>query len=87
MGWKPSCQCDAGDPVPSLILDPFAGSGTTLAVAVKLKRRALGIELNPEYAKLAEKRLAGPLGIGGLYAPDGPVTVGLFDHLEAEAPA
>jgi DNA modification methylase len=36
-----------------LVLDPFAGSGTSLAMAVKLGRRCLGIELNPEYAELA----------------------------------
>jgi site-specific DNA-methyltransferase (cytosine-N4-specific) len=41
-----------------LVLDPFAGSGTTLAVATRLGRTALGIELNPEYADLAVKRLA-----------------------------
>ena len=34
-----------------LVLDPFAGSGTTLAVAKKLGRRFLGFELSPQYAK------------------------------------
>ena len=41
------------------VLDPFAGSGTTLAVALALGRNAIGIELNPEYVKLAQRRLAG----------------------------
>ncbi|MBN2477286.1 MAG: site-specific DNA-methyltransferase [Pirellulales bacterium] len=41
-----------------LVLDPFAGSGTTLAVAKKLKRRFLGFELSAEYAQQARKRLA-----------------------------
>ncbi len=41
-----------------LILDPFAGSGTTLAVARKLKRHYLGFELSPEYAARVEERLA-----------------------------
>jgi DNA modification methylase len=45
-------------PVPATVLDPFAGSGTTLAVAAKLGRSAIGIELNPEYIELAEKRIA-----------------------------
>jgi site-specific DNA-methyltransferase (adenine-specific) len=41
-----------------LILDPFAGSGTTLAVAKSMDRRAIGIELNPQYAGIAEERVA-----------------------------
>ncbi|MBX6316058.1 MAG: site-specific DNA-methyltransferase [Isosphaeraceae bacterium] len=40
-----------------LVLDPFAGSGTTLAVAKKLGRRYLGFELSAEYAANAQKRL------------------------------
>jgi site-specific DNA-methyltransferase (adenine-specific) len=41
-----------------LVLDPFAGSGTTLAAARRLGRRYLGIELSPEYAERARQRLA-----------------------------
>lgn len=41
-----------------LVLDPFAGSGTTLAVAKKLDRHYLGFELSPRYARLAKARLA-----------------------------
>jgi site-specific DNA-methyltransferase (adenine-specific) len=41
-----------------LVLDPFAGSGTTLAVAKRLGRRYLGIELSPEYAERVRERLA-----------------------------
>jgi site-specific DNA-methyltransferase (adenine-specific) len=41
-----------------LVLDPFAGSGTTLAVAKKLDRRYLGFELSPDYVKRIEDRLA-----------------------------
>jgi len=40
-----------------LILDPFAGSGTTLVAAKQLGRKYLGIELNPDYVKIAEDRL------------------------------
>lgn len=43
-------------PEGSLILDPFAGSGTTLAAAVLEGRRALGIELSADYAKIATNR-------------------------------
>jgi|SRR5271157_982805 len=35
-----------------LVLDPFAGSGTTIYTAERLGRRAVGIEINPEYCKL-----------------------------------
>ena len=40
-----------------LVLDPFAGSGTTLVVAKKLGRRWLGFELSPEYASNARQRV------------------------------
>ena len=40
-----------------LVLDPFIGSGTTGIVALNLERRFVGIELNPDYIRLAEKRL------------------------------
>ena len=39
------------------LLDPFFGSGTTGAVAKQLARHYIGIELNPEYCKLAQKRI------------------------------
>lgn len=48
----------AGSRVGDVVCDPFAGSGTTLAVAKKHGREYLGIELNPEYIKLAEDRIA-----------------------------
>jgi DNA modification methylase len=41
-----------------LILDPFAGSGTTGVAAIRLGRRFLGWEMNPEYVEVARKRLA-----------------------------
>jgi site-specific DNA-methyltransferase (adenine-specific) len=43
------------------VLDPFAGSGTTLAVAKRLGREASGIELNPEYAEIATGRVEATL--------------------------
>lgn len=57
LGWRPSCACDAGDPLPCVVLDPFTGSGTTGAVAVELGRRFVGIELSAEYADLATRRI------------------------------
>lgn len=50
---------DSGD----LVLDPFAGSGTTLRVCQQLDRRAIGIEINPDYVTMTKDRLkAGFLG-------------------------
>lgn len=47
----------AGTPPKGIVLDPFMGAGTTALVAKKLGRQYIGIELNPEYIKMAEKRL------------------------------
>lgn len=47
---------DEGD----LIVDPFCGSGTTLRVCQQTNRKAIGIELNPDYVTMAEARLAMP---------------------------
>ena len=47
----------AGCPEGGTVLDPFAGSGTTLAVAAELGRNAIGCELNPDYIALAEGRI------------------------------
>ena len=55
-GWQPTCECDA-DTVPATVLDPFAGSGTTAAVAQRLGRKSIGTDLSEEYLKLASKRL------------------------------
>ncbi|MEL7087984.1 MAG: site-specific DNA-methyltransferase, partial [Planctomycetota bacterium] len=47
------CSSNEGD----LVFDPFAGSGTTLAVANRLQREWLGCELSPEYRKKALQRI------------------------------
>ena len=53
--WQPNCKCNAGDPVPCLVADPFFGSGRTGVVANRLGRRFLGIELNPDYCDMARE--------------------------------
>lgn len=47
----------AGSREGDTVLDPFNGAGTTGLVAIKNKRNYIGIELNPDYVKLTEKRL------------------------------
>lgn len=47
----------AGAPTKHTVLDPFMGSGTTGYVARSMERDFIGIELNPDYLKLAEERI------------------------------
>jgi DNA modification methylase len=58
--WEPGCACDAR-PLPAVVLDPFAGAGTTLAVAASLGRESVGIELNPDYVELIRQRCSAKL--------------------------
>ena len=43
--------------IDDIVLDPFLGSGTTAVACKELGRRFIGIEINPEYCKIAERRL------------------------------
>jgi len=52
----PETCIKAGTKKGDVVLDPFAGSGTVCAVASRLGRNSIGIELNEEYLKLARKR-------------------------------
>lgn len=61
VGWEKSCECESSEVVPCTVLDIFFGAGTTGVVAQKLGRSFVGCELNPEYAKIASKRLADEL--------------------------
>lgn len=53
----------AGCPKNGIILDPFMGAGTTALVAMSHGRRFIGMELNPEYIKIANKRLKDKFGM------------------------
>jgi site-specific DNA-methyltransferase (adenine-specific) len=76
---------DPGD----LVLDPFAGSGTTLAVAKKIGRHFVGVEVSPRYVSNIQKRLAQvrPMGDveGERWRPWPPEHVQELQALYAEA--
>lgn len=55
--WNQSCRCETDETEPGVVLDPFSGAGTTALVAKTLGRRFTGIELNPEYVAMAQKRI------------------------------
>ena len=68
LGWRPQCECEvevpsvpgemaSPPPRPCIVLDPFMGSGTVAKVAAGMGRDAIGIELNMQYAAMAEKRI------------------------------
>jgi len=73
LGWRPGCDCNVAypdthlapddaafvphEPVPCIVLDPFSGAGTTVMVALRLGRRAIGIELSEDYVAMSEKRI------------------------------
>lgn len=62
-----ACGCPEG----GTVLDPFAGSGTTLIAALRSGRNALGIELNSDYAAQADQRIqADMMRLGRQYAPN-----------------
>ena len=55
IGWT-SCNCNTGFE-PGIVLDPFFGSGTVGVIAKRLRRNYIGIELSPDYVKIAEARI------------------------------
>ena len=57
IGWQPTCTCQNEGKGCCIVLDPFMGSGTTGMVAAIHQRNFIGFELNPEYCKMAEKRI------------------------------
>ena len=54
----PECFIKLFTEVGDTVLDPFAGSGTTLLVAQKFERNAIGIELSPEYYEMIQHQLS-----------------------------
>ena len=69
-GWT-DCGCESPEYEPGLVLDPFVGTGTTCVAAVKLGRRAIGIDASEEYLKQAVTRLTvGDAGVRRIVAAE-----------------
>ena len=51
VGWRKMCGCNTDEVVPSVVLDPFVGSGTTVATALLLGRAGVGIDLSETYLR------------------------------------
>lgn len=56
LGWRPTCRCEQSESIPCTVLDPFCGTGTTLLVAKKLGRRAIGYDISAAYCQLSVDR-------------------------------
>jgi DNA modification methylase len=56
--WEPSCAHVDAAVEPATVMDCFSGAGTVGAVCAGLHRRYVGIELNPDYIAIAERRIA-----------------------------
>lgn len=51
VGWRKACGCHTEEVVPAVVLDPFVGSGTTVATAIRLGRAGVGIDLSEDYLR------------------------------------
>ncbi|MGE0493247.1 MAG: site-specific DNA-methyltransferase [Vulcanimicrobiota bacterium] len=80
VGWEPGCECPERDQVvPCVVLDPFAGTGTTGACAAQFGRSFVGVELSDEYETQARRRLRAAYG-GLTYREHKAGQLPLFDH-------
>jgi DNA modification methylase len=70
-GLERTCDCDTDETAPGIVLDPFAGTGTTCRVAKRLGRRFIGIELNEEYVAVAQQRVGIDVDDPDLLTDDG----------------
>jgi len=57
IGWEATCECKDPVVIPCTVLDPFGGSGTTAAVALKHGRSAILCELNEDYIQFQDRRI------------------------------
>jgi DNA modification methylase len=56
-GWEKTCKCEGEGIIQCTVLDPFVGSGTTSAVAKRLNRSSIGIDLDPKNVPIQKKRM------------------------------
>lgn len=56
--WERTCEHVDAETVPAVVMDCFSGAGTVGAVCAGLHRRYVGVELNPDYIAIAERRIA-----------------------------
>lgn len=61
-GFQQTCQCRSDSTEKGVMLDPFSGAGTTCLVARQNNRDYIGIELNKEYAEMAQNRIKNEVG-------------------------
>jgi hypothetical protein len=61
VGFEPTCACGTAERMRPVVLDPFCGAGSALLSATRLGGDAIGIDLNPDYLRLADARLRDPL--------------------------
>jgi DNA modification methylase len=69
IGWAATCECPEASAAPCVVLDPFAGAGTTGLVADRLGRDFVGIELNPAYLEMARARIGAVAPLFGREVP------------------
>lgn len=74
-GFDQACGCDSDETAAGIVVDPFAGSGTTCVAAKELQRRWAGIELNPDYVATAEARIGVDVSDPDRLTPDSQDTL------------
>ena len=65
-----------------IVLDPFMGSGTTAMAALGLNRNYIGIDLSPDYCKMAEDRIAEYKSQPKLFSVEEVTQLNLFENIE-----
>lgn len=65
-----------------IILDPFAGSGTTAIACIRTGRRSISIEKEPKYCEIAKRRIEEVIGVGTLFDPAALAAPDLFEETQ-----